>query len=503
MTRSQVYLAADLGASSGRLVAGEFDGDQLRLSELHRFENGPVHALGRMYWDFYALWSELQEGLYKAADELDYEGAIRSIGVDTWGVDFGLVGPGDELLGNPRHYRDARTRGALERAFARVPRSDIFEATGLQFLEFNSLYQLIEIAAESPELLDVTKRLLMMPDLFHWYLSGVQANEMTNATTTQFFDPRRVGWATDILDRFELPHHFLTDVVPPGTTLGPLRREVADDTGLPTTVQVVAPGTHDTASAVLAVPSSSPLGSDPDWCYISSGTWSLMGVEVREAVVSDRCRELNFTNEGGVGGTFRLLRNIAGLWPIQECRRIWAMGRQPFSWDEMTQMAEQIPPLQVIFNPDDPSLIAPSSMPSAIGALIARAKPQGLAIEPVAGVIIRSVLESLAMRYRVVLGWLEELVGHRLHQIHIVGGGTQNRLLCQMTADACRRPVVAGPIEATALGNIAMQLVADGAVASIDQARRLIRDSFPVERYEPRDADHWDEAWDQFKHEFS
>ncbi len=491
--REKVYLAVDMGASSGRVVAGLFDGQRLRLEVVHRFENGPVVAADRMYWDLLTQWTDVKAGLKAGAAQ--YGDRVSSVGVDTWGVDFGLVGRGDELLGNPYHYRDGRTSGILDRAFPIVSREEIFDQTGLQFMELNTLFQLIAMKEANSPMLDVAESLLMIPDLFHWLMTGEKANEFSNATTTQFYNPRTQGWATGLLERFGLPTGMLGEIVPPGTLLGKLRPSVAEETGL-TGVEVVLPGTHDTASAVMAVPAASQAGARPDWCYISSGTWSLMGVEMPEPVVTDKCRELNFTNEGGVGGTIRLLKNIGGLWLVQECRRIWKEAGREYSWDELVQLSTQAKPLVSLINPDHASLVAPKSMPEAIGEFC---RNSGQAVPESEGAMIRCVLESLAMRYRQVLGWLEELIGGRIETIHIVGGGTQNRLLCQMAADACNRHVVAGPVEATAIGNLMMQAVAGGDVGSIPEAREVIRRSFDVEEYVPQEWEEWDDAFEEFE----
>lgn len=494
----RTYLAVDLGASGGRVVAGRLDGRRLTLEDVHRFENGGVAVGDRLHWDLLGLWSRVQEGLRAAATKYGRE--VASVGVDTWGVDFGLLGRGDELLGNPYTYRDRRTVGKMDYAFSVASREEIFEATGLQFMEFNTLYQLIAMKLGGSPLLDMAESFLMIPDLFHWLLSGEKANEYSNATTTQFLNPRTGRWATSLFDRFDLPARILGPLVQPGTKLGAVRASVAEATGL-RNVEVILPGTHDTASAVMAVPAASKPGERPDWCYISSGTWSLMGVEVPAPVVNDVCRSLNFTNEGGVGGTTRLLKNIAGLWLVQECRRIWKLAGKTFDWPQLVALAEQAPPLRSLINPDHPSLVAPASMPDAIRALC---KATGEPVPETEGAVIRTALESLALRYRMVLGWLEELVDGRLDTIHIVGGGTQNRLLCQMTADACHRRVVAGPIEATAIGNVMMQAVACGDVSSIADAREVIRDSFAVEEYLPRGAGpstaaSWDDAFARFQ----
>ncbi|MEX0676677.1 MAG: rhamnulokinase family protein [Pirellulales bacterium] len=488
----RAYLAIDIGASSGRHVAGLFDGARLQLAEVYRFENGPVAAAGHLYWDLLGQWQNVCHGLRAAAAaEL---GEIASLGVDTWGVDFALLGQGDELLANPAHYRDPRTDGLLERAFAVVPREKIFAQTGLQFMPFNTLYQLWAMRLAGSPLLDAAERLLMMPDAFHWLLTGEKSNEFTNATTTQFFNPQEGRWAVELLESFDIPARIVGGITPPGTKLGPLRAQVAAETGL-AGVNVVLPGTHDTASAVAAVPAAGAPVQKPDWCYISSGTWSLMGVEVPRAVINDKCLELNFTNEGGIGGTTRLLKNIAGLWLVQECRQVWNNSGRNYSWDDLNRLAAKAPPLASIIDPDDRSFLAPADMPEAIRAYCRRT---GQTVPGDEGSIMRCALESLALRYRLVFGWLEELTGSRISTIHIVGGGTRNRQLCQATADACGRVVLAGPAEATAIGNVLVQAIAAGDLASIAEARELVRTSFPPVRYEPQAGAAWDDAYQRF-----
>lgn len=489
----KVYLAVDLGASSGRVVAGLFDGQRLQLEDVHRFENGGVHLAGRMYWDLLAQWQHIQDGLRQSASQ--FGGQIASVGVDTWGVDFGLLGRDDELLGNPYHYRDSRTAGIFDRAFPMVSREEIFAETGLQFMEFNTLFQLLAMRLQQSPLLDVAESLLMMPDLFHWLLTGEKANEFTDVSTSQLYNPTTKSWSRSLIERFDLPPGIFGDIVPPGTKLGPLRSAVAERTGLQD-VEVVLPGTHDTASAVMAVPAASVAGAQPDWCYISSGTWSLMGVETPEPIINDRCRELNFTNEGGVGDTVRVLKNIAGLWLVQQCRQAWKNAGNDFGWGELVRRADESEALVSLVAPDDASFVAPTDMPAAIRDFC---RQHGQPVPQSEGAVVRCALESLAMRYRMVLGWLEQLTGSTLDTIHIVGGGTQNRLLCQMAADACNRRVVAGPVEATAIGNVMMQAVAAGDIGSIGEARAVIRQSFDVEEYTPRSPQRWDDAFGRFE----
>jgi rhamnulokinase len=488
----KAYLAIDMGASSGRHLVGRFDGRKLTLEEVYRFENGPVEVLGSLHWDLLGLWTHVRGGLRVAGSRLG--AGIASVGVDTWGVDFGLLARGDVLLGNPSHYRDARTNGMLEKAFSLVARKEIFRHSGLQFMQFNTLYQVLAMKLANSPLLEAAQRMLMMPDLFHWLMTGQLSNEFTNATTTQFYNPLEGNWAFALLEKFQLPTRILGPIQPPGTNLGPLRPNLAAESGL-TAAHVVLPGTHDTASAVMAVPAASRPGQRPDWCYISLGTWALMGVETPQPVVNDQVLALNFTNEGGVGNTYRLLKNICGMWLVQECRRVWNQAGRNWGWEDLNRMSAAAKPLVSFINPDAHDFLAPDDMPEAMRRFCART---GQVVPGDEGAVLRCALESIAMKSRHVLGMCEQLVGGRLETIHIVGGGTQNRQLCQAAADACGRRVVAGPIEATAIGNLMMQAVAAGDVGSIAQAREVIGNSFAVEEYLPRDTAAWEEAYGRF-----
>jgi rhamnulokinase len=481
-----------MGASSGRHVVGRFDGEKLRLEEVYRFDNGPVDVAGNLYWDLLSQWTHVTAGLRAAGARLGAR--ITSVGVDTWGVDFGLLGRDDLLLGNPSHYRDARTNGMLEKACSIVPRAEIFQHTGLQFMQFNTLYQVLAMKLAGSPLLDIAQTLLMMPDLFHWLLTGRKSNEFTNATTTQFYDPVQGDWAGELLGKFQLPTDILGPIAQPGTNLGPLRPNLVAESGL-SKAEVVLPGTHDTASAVMAVPAASRPGARPDWCYLSLGTWALMGIESPEPVVNDQVLELNFTNEGGVGDTIRLLKNITGLWLVQECRRVWNQSGRDWGWEDLNRLSAAAKPLVSFIDPDAHDFLAPSDMPEAIRQF---AQKTGQAVPEDEGAVLRCALESIAMKFRQVLGMCEQLCGGRLDTIHIVGGGTRNRQLCQAAADACARRVLAGPIEATSIGNVMMQAVAAGAVGSIAEAREVIRNSFDVEEYEPQNTAAWDEAYERF-----
>lgn len=488
----KAFVAVDIGASSGRHVAGQFDGGRLRLEELYRFENGGVALHGKLYWDVLHQWSQVLAGLRAAAAKMGT--SIASVGVDTWGVDFALLGRGGVLLGNPRHYRDRHTDGILDFAFQVMPRADLYEATGLQLMQINSLFQLWALKRDASPLLDQAEHFLMMPDLFHFFLTGLMGSERTNSTTTQLFDPRKGAWSEEVIHAFGLPRKIFGNILQPGDVLGSLTREACKETGL-SAVKVVLPGTHDTASAVMSTPTLENLSNTPNWCYISSGTWSLMGVECKDPIISPRSQELNFTNEGGVGGSTRILKNICGLWLIQECRRRLNLGGANYDWEQLLRMSAASPPLVSLIFPDHPRFMAPDDMPGEIAAFC-RETGQPAPSDP--GAIVRCALESLALRYRQVLGWLESLTGAPIETVHIIGGGVNNRQLCKMTANACGKLVIAGPVEATAVGNIMMQAVAAKEVANIREAREVVRRSFDVDEYSPRHTPEWESAYARY-----
>ena len=492
MAVTRNYLALDLGASGGRAIIGRFDGERLALEEVHRFVNGPVHipsARGdSLHWDTLRLFAEIQEGLKKAVACCGSE--LISLGIDTWGVDYGLLDRNDRLVGLPYHYRDSRNDTMMAEAFRRVPREEIFAATGIQFMQLNTLFQLLAQQVEDPEVLARTRTLLMMPDLLNFWLTGQKVSERTIASTSQALDPHRPAWATGLLERLGIPMHYLPTIVEAGTVLGGLLPAVIDETGAKQ-MRVVAPGSHDTASAVAAVPAESA-----DYAYLSSGTWSLMGVETRQPVINADALAFNVTNEGGVCDTIRLLKNIAGLWIIQECRRTWAAEGQALSWDDIVRHASAAPPFVAQIDVDAHDFLAPGDMPARIREYCRRT---GQTVPDGVGPVARVVYESLALKYRRVLEMMEALVGKRIGVLHIVGGGAQNRLLNQLTADAIGRPVVAGPFEATAVGNLLMQLLATGAVGSLAEGRALVRRSFDTETYHPTNAAAWDEAYARFR----
>jgi len=488
---SQCYLGVDLGAESGRVMAGLFDGAKIELIESHRFPNVPVTIHGSIRWDVLRLWSEIQNGLSQAQSQFGQ--SIRSLGVDTWGVDYVLLSKTGEMLGQPFHYRDSRTDGMMEHAFARVPRAEIFSNTGLQFLPFNTLYQLLAMQNRTPELMNLADTILLMPDFFHWCLCGSRVVESTNATTSQCFHPQENDWAWEMLRKFDLPTNMFPEVVPPGTNLGHLRKDVAESSGLGR-IPVVAPATHDTGSAVVAVPTRN-TGS-PNWAYISSGTWSLIGAEVTKPILTTRASQWNFTNEGGVDGTYRLLKNVMGLWLVQQCKKAFEKKGNFLKYDRLIQLAEESPPFQAIVDPDDPAFLNPSDMPAAIAEVC---RKNGQDVPRTEGAFVRCALESLALKYRLVLDWLEELTGTKLEVVHIVGGGSQNRLLNQFTANACGRPVMAGPVESTALGNVLVQARAAGEIGSLEEIRDVVRRSFECQEYQPEDASLWTAVLEKYR----
>jgi rhamnulokinase len=490
--KQQCYLGIDLGAESGRVMAGLWDGKRMSLKELHRFPNGPVEIAGTLRWDVLRLWHEIQQGLALAARA--YGNSIQSVGVDTWGVDYVLFSKSNELLAQPFHYRDARNRGMMRQAFKRVPRTEIFSETGLQFMEFNTLFQLLAVQKYNPELLEVADCLLMMPDFFHWCLSGIRVAEFTDATTTQFLNPLEKDWSRKLLRRFELPTKLLPNIVPPGTVLGPMLDSVTRRTGLGK-IDVIAPASHDTASAVAAVPTSQQ--KEGTWCYLSSGTWSLMGLELKQAKLSQRVLDFNLTNEGGVDGTYRLLKNITGLWLVQQCKRAFDDSGKRLDYAQLVRLAKSASALRSFVDPDAPDFLNPPYMPAALRQFC---RNIGQPVPNSDGALVRCALESMALKYGTVLDCLQEISMKPIEVIHIVGGGSRNVLLNQFTADACQRPVMAGPVEATVLGNLLLQARASGEIKSLSELRSIVRASSEVQVFEPKraNATAWQEARGRF-----
>jgi len=487
--KSLNFLAIDLGAESGRTVLGKLKDGELAIIETHRFPNGPVRLPDGLHWDILRLWSEIQAGIAATIKDCTW---LDSLGVDTWGVDFALLEKKGALLGNPFHYRDARTDGMMDEAFRRMSREMIFANTGIQFLQLNTLYQLLAIVLKESPVLESAQTFVTIPDLLNYWLCGEITNEFTNSTTTQCMDPIRRDWSAAVLKAMGIPTHLFGPVTAPGTPIGMLLPDIAEETGADG-VQVVLPACHDTGSAVVAVPAQ-----NQDFAWISSGTWSIMGAEVRQPALEPKALQCNFTNEGGVFGTWRLSKNIMGLWLIQECRREWQRQGKDHSYDEMTCLAAEAEAFLAVIDPDDDSFFRPGDMPQRIREYCRNTRQR---VPQTKGEILRVALESLALKYRWVLERTEELSGKQLDPIHIIGGGTKNRLLNQLTADATGRVVVTGPVEATAIGNVLMQAVGLGYLNSLAEAREIVRNSFDVEEYHPGNREGWDEAYSRFQKE--
>lgn len=489
---SENLLAVDLGAESGRLIAGAFDGNTLDIEVLHRFPNRPVRMLDRLHWDLPDLHREILNGLRLAGQKL---GRIASVGVDTWGVDFAFLGKDGGLLGNPRHYRDPHTETIMDSVFQTIPKRELYARTGIQFMRFNSLFQLAALKRDRSPLLDIADRMLFMPDVFHYLLSGVAVNEYTDASTSQMIRPDTREFDTDLLARLGLPTGLTRSVTLPGSVIGKLAEVVAKETGV-SNCSVTVPATHDTAAAVAAVPVDRARCASGNWAYLSSGTWSLLGLELAAPRTDDAAFAANVTNEGGVNGTIRLLKNIMGLWLIQECRRAWEREGRELGYEELVRLAAEAEPFHALVDPDCGDFLLPPHMPKAFGGFCARTgqpMPEG------PGPVVRCAMESLALKYRMVLRTLEAVSGHQVEVLHVVGGGCQNKLLCQFTADACGIPVVAGPVEATAIGNLLTQAMGVGLVKTLADAREVVRRSFEVHTYEPRNTARWDAQWDRFQ----
>ena len=483
------FVAVDLGASSGRLVVGCWNGQQFVLQELHRFANGSVRMDGHLKWDVSRLWSEIKCGLSKYASR--YSEPLAGISVDAWGVDFALLDRDGQLVNAPFHYRDPRTDGMPQRVFARVPEREVFQLTGVQTMQINTLFQLFSMMESGDENLVRAQTLLMIPDLFHFWLSGEKSVEYTEASTTQMLLCRERQWARDLLGSLGIPETVLGSITHPGTVLGEAKPALLEECGLKSRVPVIAAGSHDTASAVAAVPHM-----DDHSVFISSGTWSLMGVESKEPVTSDRALSLHFTNEGGVTGDILLLKNISGLWPLQECVRQWQDEGRQYRWEEILRLAADAAPFRSLVDVDASDFLAPDDMPGAIREYCRRT---GQPAPNDDAATARCCLESLALEYRSTLEALEALTGRNLGTIRIVGGGSQNKLLSQLTADVCQRVVVTGPVEASALGNVLVQAVATGRLRSVGEGRDSIGLSADLATYEPRAVAGLDDACDRFR----
>lgn len=481
------FLAFDIGAESGRVVYGFLNNGLLDLKEIYRFANGPVRIFDSLYWDVLSMFNELKRGLAIYSENFGPD--LDGMGFDTWGVDYALISSDNNILGFPYHYRDKRTNGIMEEAFRIIPKEEIFRITGIQFMKLNTVFQLLSMVLSKSPILDIADKMLMMPDLFNFMFTGRKVSEFTIATTSQMYDPCKMEWSKELVEKLGIPYRILPEIIPPGTEVAPLLPSIRDEIGL-NDVSVIAPACHDTGSAVAAVPAEGQ-----NWAYISSGTWSLMGVETPKPIINDKTLNYNFTNEGGVCNTFRLLKNIMGLWLVQECKRTWEAEGENLSYSDLVKLAEASKPLVSIVEPNYEPFLSHGDMPSRIRELC---KNTGQPIPETKGAVVRCALESLALKYRWVTEKLEETLNKHIDVIHIVGGGCQNKLLCQLAADATQRKVIAGPIEATAIGNIMIQALARNFVKSIDEAREIIRRSFDVSVYEPRPPIGWDNAYNKY-----
>ncbi|WP_055105681.1 rhamnulokinase [Paenibacillus ihumii] len=506
MNKSPCVLAFDLGAGSGRALIGELvrdEGDllasaqpadpgdsrtpgRLRITEIHRFSNTPVQIGRYLHWNIALLLQEIKHAIRQAC-QAGYKPI--SCGIDTWGVDFGLLDRNGELLGMPYHYRDRQTEGLVEELSALIGKERLFRESGLQFMPFNTLYQLYALKKRNSPKLEAAAALLLTPDLLNYFLTGRKACEFTMATTTQLYDPVKGGWNKPLMEKLGLPADILLEPVYPGTVIGELSESLCAELGVPP-LQVVAVASHDTESAAAAVPSASPR-----FAYLVSGTWSLLGTPLEQPLLDPAVLELQFSNEGGACGSYHLLKNIMGLWLLQECRRKWEQSGSSYSYPELASLAEPAAPFRSLINPDDLRFMNPSDMPKEI---LGYCRETGQAEPRSIGETVRCIMESLALRYRQVLEQAEQLTGERFEGLHMVGGGIQNELLCQFTANALQRPVWTGPVEASAIGNMLVQLQAGGCIRNMGEGIEVVKASFPMRVYEPEGRNEWEEAYEKY-----
>ena len=487
MSELSKVLAFDFGASSGRAMLFTFDGKKLTIEEMHRFSNDPVVVGEDFYWDVLRLFHEIKTGILKTINAGHKD--LLSIAFDTWGVDFGLFDENGRLLGNPYHYRDKRTDGMIEKADAEVGKRYIFERTGIEFAFFNSLFQLM--AMREDPVLHSAKHLLFMPDIFNYFLTGEMKNEYTEASTSQLLNAREKDWDYELMEKFNLPKHLFKEIIQPGEIVGYLTDALCEELGCPK-IPVIAVGSHDTASAVASV----PVAEDYPYAYISSGTWALMGTELTAPEITDASYNYSFTNEGSICGKIQFLKNIMGLWIVQECRRQWEREGKSFSFNDLEQAARKAAPHRSFIDPDDHSFAPPGNMPRRIREFCQKT---GQPVPETEGEIIRCAMESLALKCRMVVDALEDVQGKKLEAVHMLGGGIKDTMLCEFVACATKKKVAAGPVEATSTGNAVIQLMALGKLKSLSEARAVIRDSFPITYYEPADSEGWDAAFAEFK----
>lgn len=488
MAEIRKYIAVDLGAESGRVMLGSVSTDKLALEQVHRFSNGPIEENESLRWDFNRLFSEIKAGIAKAVK--NERSQIWGIGIDSWGVDFGLLDSDGMLIENPYHYRDSRTDKIMEKAFEIMGKREIYEQTGLQFMQINTIYQLLAMRLTNSVSLAKAKNLIFIADLFAYFLSGKMYAEYTLASTSQLMDMRTGQWSREVFEKLELPIDIMPGIVRPGKVTGQLTGEIGREL-LCGSIPIIAVGSHDTASAVAAVPAAGNR-----WAYLSSGTWALCGVEIPDAIINDKTFEYPFTNEGGVENTIRLLKNITGLWLVQECKRQWEREGIELSYSQITELAEKAKPFAGYIDPDYNGFMTPGDMPKRIEDFLSQSSQKATKDK---GQLIRIILESLALRFREVLEKTEEVTGEKIETLHIVGGGIQNQLLCQFTASATGKKVITGPIEATASGNIMMQAIATGQIKTLADGREIIRKSFELKEYTPQDQKNWSKQYKKFK----
>lgn len=479
-------LAFDFGASSGRAMLGQWDGQRIQMEEIHRFSNDTVSVRGTMYWDVLRLFFEVKQSMTKAMQR----GGFDAVGIDTWGVDFGLIGKNGQLLSNPVHYRDGRTLPIPQEVFKTLSKEELYHRTGTQFIHFNTIYQLYYLAHHEPQLLEQTDRILMMPDLFAYFLTGVMRSEVTEVSTTNLMNPYRREWDLQLCEKLGIPTRILPPMIRAGEVYGPLSDEICEELGCPK-VPVVAVATHDTASAVVSAPAQ-----EKDFVYISCGTWSLFGTELSEPFITGETAAADYTNEGGYNGTIRFLKNIMGLWLIQESRRQWIREGEQVTYAQLEQEALAAKPFQCFIDCDAPEFEPSGNLPARVQEFC---RKTGQYVPKTRGEIMRCIYESLAMKYKYTFQTLQQLTGKNYHSIHMLGGGIKDTLLCRMTADATGAQVVAGPAEATVMGNIAVQLMALHQIPGLWEARKAVRNSVELVTYQPEDTASWEEHYKRYR----
>ena len=478
------YIAFDLGATSGRAIAGTLSDGKIKLEEISRFSNGIIPVGDHFHWNILGIYNILRNSLKTLAQEGKYKPV--SIGIDTWGVDFGLLAKDGSLLGEPYAYRDPHTNGMMEEYFKLVPREKVYDLTGIQFMQFNSLFQLFAMKRNNSSLLESASDLLFLPDLLNYLFTGVKKAEFTIASTSQMLNPKTMNWASELFDAFGAPVSLMQEIVLPGTIVGTLSETIAKETGIGK-IPVVAVGAHDTASAIAAVPAEGE-----NWAYLSSGTWSLMGIETRKAIVNKETEAMNFTNEGGIEGTFRFLKNITGMWLMEQCRKDWE--HYNYSYDQLDDLAKAEKPFLSIVDPDAPDFMNPENMAEAIKGFCSRT---GQKTPETPAQFVRCIYDSLALKYRHVIELLKKVSPHPIEKLHVIGGGSKNTYLCQLTANAIGMPVIAGPSEGTSMGNLLVQAMAMGHLKSLADIRKVVRNSIETKTYLPQDTTEWDKAYKQ------